>query len=107
MIYRFCMKVLSFENTRGHSVPAGREGFRAPPMVGAARVGCGVVQAALGMAEAISTGILPPADQCPLAEQLFAFDELRVPEEIFESFDEPLDAVVTERRIILEESAPL
>ena len=45
-------------------------------------------------------------NQRPLAVGV-AFDELRVPEEIFESFDEPLDAVVTERRIILKAKAPL
>ena len=35
-----------------------------------------------------------------------AFDELRVPEEIFEPFDEPLDAIVTDQRIILKGKAP-
>ncbi len=35
-----------------------------------------------------------------------AFDELRVPEEIFEPFDEPLDAIVTDQRIVWKEKAP-
>ena len=102
------MKVPSFERTaRAFRTRRERRLSKPPAMVVAPCVGYAESCRRLGYGGGYFDRYLASyGNQRPLAVGV-AFDELRVPEEIFESFDEPLDAVVTERRIILKATAPL
>lgn len=108
MIYRLWHEGAELrKDCAGIPYPQGEEASKPPAMVVAPCVGYAESCRRLGYGGGYFDRYLASyGNQRPLAVGV-AFDELRVPEEIFESFDEPFDAVVTERRIILKAKAPL